>query len=484
MVKNDRSFNCAQTGLGKTFTTITAAIHKAVERKEDDIHFVILAPVPAVKSFTDTIATILGLPFNIYTATSKKVRQGARFHIFNYSSLPSGVIKKDKQGRITQVGTNQYFETLKKLKAEHPNLWLIADEAHVLQDPNAIQYMFMRQIMPIFVGAWFLTATPILNNLDGLFHMTDLLKQGFWGNLWRFKNSYQILESRVVYTQRGPQKTMNVVGYKNLDVMQTKFNEIAIIRANKYPIELHYRSVPMGEAFNSYYNLASQGMFAGTVKTKKTKDVQTHGARLHDLQRVVSNSHKELKFLDQDQITEKEQLLIKTIQEVSSRDEAVLVYFTYRETLDRVKYILNKLKTSLNIPMIHEIHGDISINKRKAVEKNINPRDVVLITSAGTESVNLQRANNLIFYEVPFALREFIQACGRITRTDTKFDTFDIYILEAENTIDTYKKNRIIANSEVITNVVGGADSLPTSVLEISLADIEAMKDELLWGKR
>ena len=80
------------------------------------------------------------------------------------------------------------------------------------------------------------------------------------------------------------------------------------------------------------------------------------------------------------------------------------------------------------------------LHKEKQLKQKLGPRSVTLITSAGTESVNLQRANNLIFYEIPFPLRQFIQACGRITRMDSNYDKFQVYILEAEGTIDTYKK--------------------------------------------
>lgn len=489
LLNNDYGYNAAQTGLGKTFTTITAAVHRIVERPNEDIHFICLLPGPAVKAFRDTLGTLLNIPYSIYTASSIKRQTGARFHIFNYSSLPKDVIKKNRKGEVIEVGTNRLFEYFKDLKQKHPNLWLIADESHVLQDPNTMQYSFVEAIKGAFIGMWFLTATPILNDLDGFYHMTNLTHPNFWGNIWQFRNTYQVFEDTGFWKYNPRKKAREFVkkkelsGYKNLDILKEKFKDISIIRAKQYDLNFIYKSVALNEATEAHYRLASEGLFSGNHKnTDNTKEV-THGARLHDLQRVVSNSHKDFNMYEGNTITEKEGLLFKTIMEVIEKEEATLIYFTYRETLARVKELLRSVQTELNIPTIHEIHGDISIKKRQLVEKNIKPRDVVLLTSAGTESVNLQKANNLIFYETPFALREFIQACGRITRTDTEFNTFDVYILEAENTIDTYKKNRIIANSSVIQSVVGGSNALPTEMLEITLEDIKVMKDELLWRK-
>lgn len=498
LLDNDFYFNFAQTGLGKTLATLTAAVHKAVERKEDDIHFVLLLPSSAVKAFSDALSLQIGLPFNIYTATKTRAKEGSRFHIFNYSTLGKDIFSTKKK----RADTNPYFEQLKQLKLDHPNLWLIADEAHALQDINTIQYKIVKALRPWFIGMWFLTATPILNNLDGFFYMVDLVRPGFFKNIYSFKNTFEQLEKKVIWKTgpggvKKPMTTYEVVGYKNLELLAKKTEEIGIIRAIEYNILFNYRSVSLSEFMSKYYKQAAKGLFSGTKvkasgkskngrnkKEKTKKGAQEHaGARLHDLQRVVSNSHKDFQALDRNNLTEKEILLINTVKEVISKGEAVLIYFGYLETLARIKYIFEKLQLKLEIPTIHEISGSVSQGKRKAVESTIKPRDIVLITSAGTESINLQRANNLIFYEIPFPLRQFIQACGRIPRTNSEFDEFNIYILEAEGTIDTYKKNRIISNSAAIKAVLGGSNTLPTGLLELSMQDKNAMKDELLWWK-
>lgn len=485
LLQNDFFFNFAQTGFGKTLTTLTAAIHTASRRKEEDIHFVLLLPNSAVKAFTDTLTGQLGLSYNIYTATKTRAKEGARFHIFNYSTLGKNLFNKKKKM------SNPYFEALKDLKEKYPNLWLIADEAHSLQDTNTVQYKTVKAIRPWFIGMWFLTATPILNNLDGFFYMTDLVKPGFFKNIYSFKNTFEQLEKKVIWkTMRGGMKkainTYEIVGYKNLDLLAEKTKEIGIVRAKAYDIEFNYRETELSDFMKKYYKQAAEGLFSGTKnkngKSKKSK--QEHaGARLHDLQRVVSNSHKDFKALDENKLTEKELLLIKTIEEVIEREEAALIYFSYLETLERIKYILKKIKGKFNIPTVHEISGNINQAKRKMVEAGIKPRDVVLITSAGTESINLQKANNIVFYETPFPLREFIQACGRIARTNSTYEKFNVYVLEAKGTIDTYKKNRIIANSTAIKAVLGSSNILPAEILHINLADKNAMKDEYLWWK-
>lgn len=89
----------------------------------------------------------------------------------------------------------------------------------------------------------------------------------------------------------------------------------------------------------------------------------------------------------------------------------------------------------------------------------------------------------MIFYEIPFPIRQFIQACGRIARFNSAYDKFTVYLLEAEGTIDTYKKNRVLANLTPIKGVIGDSSTLPTELLEFSLEEINIMKNEYLWWK-
>ena len=91
----------------------------------------------------------------------------------------------------------------------------------------------------------------------------------------------------------------------------------------------------------------------------------------------------------------------------------------------------------------------------------------------------------LFFYNTPFATGWFIQLVGRITRMDSKYDNQNIYVLEANNTIDTYKRLLIQDHANLIEVVFGKEGSLP----DIGSMDKDAMKKyrsyfkrKFLWG--
>lgn len=494
LLNNPFSFNCSQTGFGKTITTLTAAVHGVVNNPDLDIHYVLIVPNAAVKTFEYHLSDVLGIPYNIYTAKRTRTAEGARFHIFNYSTISKDAFKTTKKfvrGKWVQeknlVDISPQLQTLLELRQKHRNLWLIADEAHALQDPKTNQYKIMEHLRQLFLGAWFLTATPILNDIEGFYHMVNLVRPNFFKNIYAFRNTYTVQEEVEFWEynriKKKPvlQKRRQLIGYKNEDRLKSEFAKIAIIKAREYNLDFEYRTATMNPEFALYYKKAGEGIFKGGKNTSNKK--QEHAAaRLHDLQRVVSNSHKELLYSSNlEIITNKEELLLKTVIEVLKRNEATLIYFSYLETLERIKGLLEKHREALGINRIHKISGDVKPEVRKRVEDILTAKDIVLMTSAGTESINLQKANNLIFYEVPFPIREFIQACGRIARFNSKYIGFTVYVLEMEGTIDTYKKNRVIANTPLIKNILGNSSTLPIELLDVSIEDIKEMRKELLW---
>lgn len=491
LLSNDCYFNCSQTGIGKTFSTLTACIHKMKE--DNEVHYVIVIPTKANKVFIETLENF-NLPYEILTATKRQYNLKARFHIFNYSTLTKDVVSKNKNDIMYM---NEYISRVLNLyKESNKNLHLILDEAHTLQDNNSQQYKVMKELRPLFKKVWVLTATPILNDLLGFYYMVDLVIPNYFGNVYAFRNKFFKQELKEIWTRdkitnkAKKKKVYDVIGYKNLKTLKDAFSYISIVRGRKYDIDFIFKQAKFSSKGKSYYIQASKGLFGSfdeeDRKSKVKLDKKDWGARLHDLQRVVSNSHSNFKYLEDDEtLTEKEVLLLETLLEVIKREEATLIYFSYLDTVERVKYLLGRVKERMGIGTIHIISGAISQREREQVESSIKPKDVVLITSAGTESINLQKANNLIFYEIPFSIREFIQAVGRITRTNSKFDTFNVYLLEMLGTIDTYKKEKIKINYEPLKHILQGYDTLPIEdMLLVNNADKEDMKKMYLWCKK
>ncbi len=459
------SINGAGTGLGKTYSTLTLAVHFMT--KHPEYRCVILCPNKANKAFIRELTTKLFEPYSIYTADGSKVDKKSRFFIFNYSSL------------------HKFYETIIDIKGDQ-QIFFIIDEAHTLSNPSSFLYKTVRMILRLGKIRWGLTATPLGNDLEGMFHMVDLLKPGFLGpSIEWFKHRYEIIELKDMQTRGKKVKIPQVVGYQNLAELNAKMQDICIIR--KLPFNLHfdYIKFPMEETTAAAYKKASKGLeYDRTIVDKTTKseykvrDTREWGARLHDLQQILDNCHS---TLDGVSFSNKEKEMCKLIRKVNSEGGCTLIYCEYYNTIDRVEYVLTKLKAKLEISKIFKITGKQKINDRAQVEDKMIPNSVVIVSKAGNESVNLQKSNHVIFYDLPFAINDVIQMVGRVARMDSKFSDMYVHFLEYEDTLDTYKRLRIQQHSTLIDNVICHDTNLPLEVLVLDSQSLKDIKKKYIW---
>lgn len=125
--------------------------------------------------------------------------------------------------------------------------------------------------------------------------------------------------------------------------------------------------------------------------------------------------------------------------------------------------------------------GKTSTKKRKEIEDSIESGDVIIITSAGTASLNLQKANTVVFYNVPYSTVNVIQAIGRVTRLGSGYESQNVIFMYCEGTIDEYKIRYFKSNAAMISSLLGQSENLPKNLKEIDVYEQKQLKDELLW---
>ena len=128
------------------------------------------------------------------------------------------------------------------------------------------------------------------------------------------------------------------------------------------------------------------------------------------------------------------------------------------------------------------IKGGVSMAERKRIQEIIAVDMPLLITSAGGESINLQKANSIIFYDLPYDIAKIMQIIGRITRVDTKFDKQYIDIIEAFGTTDTYKRLCMEKNMKLIESLFGKMNTLPYTTYDNEQKFMSTLRRSLLWA--
>ena len=457
------------TGMGKTITGLTAM--KILLDRYPNTKCVIVVPVKALKAFRREIYSRVG-----YTKDEVGI---ISTHELNYDPIANKVII------FTDTNIEKYSDVVVDIAARGHKILLIVDEAHKLQDPGSKFYKTMKEIKSICTVSWALTATPILNGLDGLYYIVDFFCPGFLGKKTEFDNRYTIWHLEDVYVRGGKKRKVKVVdGYKNLVELNTRLSNIMIVRQKQYNLKFGSISEELSPDEYAIYEKVSSGLM------EMEDEKRNFSRRLHDLQRFVDRSYDEdesIRELVQQynsiQYSTKEAMLLKAVKKTLEQGYSIIIYADYHDTVHRLHKVLMSKRKELGLENIFEITGNIDIHTREKVEEKIGERDIILITSAGSESINLQRANCVIFYDIPFSVKTTIQVIGRVCRRDTKHKYQYILTLFTKGTVDEYKYRLFQQNLDLVRSATGVATDLPLNerYLNIDSKSARELKDEMLW---
>lgn len=460
MLQRPACINGCQTGLGKTYTTLTAMTHLLL--KYPKLVAIVCVPPKALKVFRKELETKL---HTSYTEISSQTKRSTKSRII----LTTHTKLQDLQPQINEL-INKDFK-----------IAFILDEAHILQNPEAKLSKFIYTNRKFFSIFWCLTATPCGNDIYGLFFLMHIVNPTVLGTKSEFRKNYLITEfkqvkkwNQITHRYEFPVEEV-VIGCRNTKELQEQLKDYLIIRQKHYNLKYEYHTTNLDSEEIVAYLQASAGL------ARKTSE-KNFAVRLNDLQRVVDNSSE--KYSNASKLSSKEKLLIETTLNLI-KDHAIIIYTDLQDNIDRLQLLFTKLK-QMNYPIgnIHKITGTQSFADRAKVEDTLKQSDIVLITSAGTESINLQKSDTIILYDAPFSIKTYIQLIGRVTRVDTKHSEQTIHFIECLGTVDTYKRLCIIKHADIINQLFGEIETLPLNLVTIDENTQAQLRNKLLWSFR
>lgn len=467
MLNRPFCINACQTGLGKTYLSLTALMHILVNNK--DMVGIICVPPKALKVFRKELEEKLGVRNYSEFSTQNTINHNSRIILISHT-----VISKAND-------ENYIIPMLNDLLKKGKKLALILDEAHKIAAENNRLTQVISAVRPVLTYCYFLTATPCGNDIWGLYNLVSIINPTVLGTKEDFKNDFLITEMRPVKKWDNWHKKYIfpleeiIIGYKNTEALADKLKDTVVIKQKAYNLEFIYHKTNITEEEKEAYFKASAGL------ARKTAE-KNFAVRLNDLQRVIDNSSPQ--YSDKTKLSSKEILLIKVVNELI--DEHILIVYTeLNDNVERLNMLFTKLKSMTGrINNIHIINGQISMKERGAIESKIKEHDIIIITQAGTESINLQKADSILFYDTPYSIIQTIQSIGRVTRTDTKFNKQYLHFIEAVGTIDTYRRLNVVKNAGLITQLFGPISTLPLELTLIDSAMQRKLRNKLLWSFR
>jgi superfamily II DNA or RNA helicase len=460
VLKHKFSLVNLQTGVGKTLLILTAAEH--IHKKATDIHTVIVCPNEAIKAFIRELRDKLKVPFNLYTAEGVETQEGARYHIFTYSSLKN------------------YTSTIHRLSRKY-RLIGIVDEIHALQNEKTKQYKLIMSVQHCFKARWGMTATPLISktHIHGLYNIISFLYPGYLSSWTDFKTTFCVTKMEKIKLRNKMERFHEViVELQNIELLRSLLEKIMIVGSITYNLNWHWHKTRISPEEFEYYRQAGRGALEG-------KERKGFAERLHDLQQIIDNSHPSLPSDLQKTVSMKEKLLLVTLRELLNQNGIPIIFVEHYNTVDRLKKVLDacKNKNMLTITDVFCLTGRESKKERDAVEEKMTSQSIIIATRAGTQSRNLQKSNQVVFYDIPFSIAQFLQAIGRITRYDSQHPEMHIHMIEAWDTIDTYKRMLVQDNAATIEALFGNNPNLP-DIKELDRSGIRDIRRKILWSFR
>jgi SNF2 family DNA or RNA helicase len=332
---------------------------------------------------------------------------------------------------------------------------VIVDEAHHLKNRQTLNWKLVNAIKKRFI--LLLTATPVQNNLVELYNLLTLIKPGLLSTEAQFKREY--VGSKDGRTPKNSEKLrqlMREVMVRNtrsvVDVkLPKRFATTIVCQPTDTEQQLY-------QAINTYLRQHPDELDKLTRNTLLMRAGSSPTALLESLKGLEKRfSHDELKFLSkwarQVKESEKTRQLVSLLSQ--SKTSKTLVFINHRATQSYLSGALASAGIELT-----EFRGDMSLSaKDAAIERFRSSVPVMLASETGGEGRNLQFANTIVNYDLPWNPMRIEQRIGRLHRIG---QTQDVYIFNfcLANSIEEYILKILHEKINLFELVVGEIDSI------------------------
>ena len=426
-------------GLGKTLQMIYLAeiLH---DKKEID-HCLIICGVNGlkynweseIKKFSDLSCMILG----------QKISKSGKKTICSVKERCNILKNKIKEffiiTNIESLQNKEFAEAFNKSKNTFG--MIVLDEAHKAKNPDSKAAKCLLKLKSKHNIA--LSGTLIMNNPENSY-----LPLKWTGNLnctyGMFKNMYNIY---------GGFGGVQVIGYKNLDLLQEHISQCSLRRLKTDVLDLPEKTyqieyVEMGTKQKAFYNEVAKGI-------TEELDLLSKRKRLSIIQEMVMNMR--LRQITawpgvlSTGITDSAKLdrLEELVETITSQGDKIVVFCSFKSTVPEIARRLDKYK-----PLIctgDQPDDKINYNKDLFQDKDDNKVIIATWQKFGT-GVTLTKANYVIFVDTPWTDADFKQCADRIYRIGQNKHCFIITLI----TKDTYDERvqEILDKKEILSNYI------------------------------
>lgn len=437
-----------EMGLGKTLQAITLGMLKKEIFGFKRILVVTLASLKEqwkreVEKFTDEKAVVV--------AGSPKMRQDTYFH-------DPALFKITNYEAVLRDG-----HTLSRFKPD----FIILDEAQRIKNfatktADAVKALPRKH-------ALVLTGTPLENKLEDVYSIVQFLEPHMLAPLWRFAADHFMLCR---------DKKDKILGYRNLNLLHDKLKSLVIRRrkeevlkdlpeqlTNTYYLELSHEQAKIHGSFMSNLLLLLNKKFLTPMDLRRIQILLLQMRMVCDCTYLVDRKTR---------ISPKLKELENILDELVIQSGRKMVIFSEWTTMT---YLIAKQLSRMGINFV-ELSGKIPVNKRQGLidEFTINPDcKVFLSTDSGGTGLNLQAADCVLNFELPWNPARLNQRIGRVHRIGQASSSVNVINLVSKDSIE----EKILAGIQLKTELFNGVFDGGADIVEFSREKRNQMLNQL-----
>jgi SNF2 family DNA or RNA helicase len=348
---------------------------------------------------------------------------------------------------------------------------LVLDEAHYVKNENTDRYALLKKLS--YDYAFFLTATPIQNDVTDLYNIISLLRPGLFGTREAFNH----------YFVNSSQETL-----VNRNELQNRLREVMIRnRREETDIDFTPRNVTTRTFAPS---LAERDLYEAVTNYVRSAYRESQGQKLvlMTLQKEVVSSPEALKQTVEKQLEGGDvqpehvgplkQILerVDAIETPTKIDRVQRITREARERVDKGRVIIftqfratqQELLETLDDKgyTTHPFHGGHSSDEKEEIVERFEEEGGVLVsTDAMNEGRNLQFCNVMVNFDLPWNPMKVEQRIGRIHRIGQGREVY-VFNIALEDTIEEYVLERLYHKIDLFQQSVGELSEILTRLEE------------------
>lgn len=350
---------------------------------------------------------------------------------------------------ITNIETLRNDEIIKAINSGKNSFdMIVLDEAHCCKTVTAQQ---TKNFLKLNKAKYKIAATGTL--------LTNSPLDAYVPLKWIGRERANYTNFRYYYVNYGGPFNNEILGYKHIDVLKEQLDRCSL-RRTKDLLDLPEKTiiheiVDMNDKQQSFYKNIVEGIVNQVDKVNiTTTSLLAMVSRLR--QATACPSILTTENIQSSKIERCKDL----IEQIISNNEKVVIYSTFKETLNVLK---NELKNYKVLLCTGDVKDNIISNN---IEKFQNDDDYKIMLATWSKmgtGITLTAANNAVFIDCAWTQANNQQAEDRIHRIGSKKPVF-IYYLWANNTIDMRVKE-LVEDKSLIANYVID-DEVPIQLLE------------------